>query len=146
MEKELLEAFRAYVAEHNPELLLNSTDEYPVSRHIRERVGEVVPLMKYLQDQGKQKGEILDLCMNELTKNLRPSRTDYIREVIRVEFPQEHFTLSQDGTLTYHAVQLLRHCDPVFESHNFNEHNRESDLLRHGIIAEIHTYLTGLGI
>ena len=146
MEAELLEKYRVYITTHNPELVLMNQDIYPLSRYIRERMDQVMPTLKYLQDIGKPEHEVIALCLDHLTRELKPSKADYLREVLETEFPREQHTLRQAGTLTYNVVALIRHCDEVFGSFGFRENHTGSTLLRHAVIARVQDYLVGLNI
>lgn len=137
MEAELLENFRAYLVSHHPDLVLNSNPDYPLSRFIRERMEGVMPTLKFLQDQGKPAHEILAICMKELTNGLRPSRADYIREVIATEYPREHHLMINSGTLTARVAKLVAICADVFEAFGFSKANHDCTRLRHAMIAKI---------
>lgn len=146
MEAVLLDRFSAYVVDHHPELVMKSPVEYPLSRWIRERMAAVLPTLKFLQDKGTPEHVVIATCMDELTRDLRPSKADYLREVLVAEFPREQHTMVQAGTLTYNVVELIRHCDEVFRNFGFRESNVGSTLLRHAVIAEVADYLRGLRI
>jgi len=141
MEEVLMSRFQEYVVRHNPELVLKSRDSFPASRMIRERVESVLPTLKFLQDQGRDEADIISICMEILTRDLRPSKADYIRELIRTEFPVEHAALIERGLLTEAAVELMGRCSEHFVVSGFGEHNDGGMFLVHAIIAETSAYL-----
>lgn|GEM_PF-1981156 len=146
MEALLLENFREYIVAHYPELILRNQEEYPLSRFMRETMQSVLPTLKYMEDQCRPEHEVLQHCMNELIKGLGPSKTDYLLNILSIEYPREHHSLSASGTLTWNVVQLIKSCDDVFESYGFTENSKDSTLLRHAVIAIVHDYLISIGI
>ena len=146
MEAVLLERFSAYVVDHHPELVMKSPVEYPLSQWVRERMTAVLPTLKFLQDKGAPVHVVIATCMEELTRDLRPSKADYLSEVLAKEFPREQRTMVQARTLTYNVVELIRHCDEVLQNFGFRESNVGSTLLRHAVIAEVAEYLNDLKI
>ncbi|SIN77882.1 hypothetical protein [Chitinophaga niabensis] len=146
MEAQLLEQFRAYIVTHHPELILRNQQEYPLSQYIRESMQSILPTLQYLEDQGKPEHEVLDLCMKEMIKKLGPSKADYLREVLKTEFPKEHHALNKVGTLTQNVVDLIRLCDEVFDAYGFSENNKDSNQLWIAIIVVVHDYLIDSGI
>lgn len=141
MQNMLKEKLWAYIVHHNPELMFSLQEEYSVTRYLEEKVREVMPMAETLLSQHKPLYVIEELCVKEMTEELRPSRYLYIRGVIEDEFPQDYERLRENGILTYEIVNLIQACAEIFEAFGFSEKNEEQRHLRHAVIAQLHDYL-----
>ena len=133
---------RAYIAEHNPEVLLKLQDSRSVTGYLEDKVALVMPTVKQLQEEGTPRYIIVEQCFSELTADLRPSKSDYIKTVLEEDFPDDYNRMAEAGVLTYEVVNLIEACKGVFEGHGFTEENEDNRFLRYAVIAEIHDYLT----
>lgn len=138
MQRELMEKLRAYITEHNPDLLLKLQGSFSVTRYLEEKVALVEPMIKELLTEGRPGYVIRELCMNELTTDLRPSKFDYLKTVLEEDFPDDYNRMAEAGVLTYEVVNLIEACKEVFETHGFTEENEDDRFLRYAVIAEIH--------
>ena len=137
-----MEKLRAYITEHNPDLLLQLQGNFSVTQYLEDKVASVMPLVKELLSEGKANYIIEELCMNELTADLRPSKFDYLKTILEEDFPDDYNRMAEAGVLTYEVVNLIEACKEVFETHGFTEENEDNRFLRYAVIAEIHDYLT----
>lgn len=142
MQSVLMEKLRAYITEHNPDLLLQLQGNFSVTQYLEDKVVSVMPMVKELLSEGKANYIIEELCMNELTADLRPSKFDYLKTVLEEDFPDDYNRMAEAGVLTYEVVNLIEACKSVFETHGFTEENKDNRFLRYAVIAEIHDYLT----
>lgn len=143
MQKVLKEKLRAYLVHNNPDLLLKLQGDKSISNYIDDKVGNVMPTALQLIAEGKPGHAITELCMNELTEDLRPSRFNYLQELLETEFREEYQKFKEAGVLTYETVNMVEACADVFEVHGFSEANEDDRFLRYAIIAEVHDYLLG---
>lgn len=137
-----MEKLRAYITEHNPDLLLQLQGNFSVTQYLEDKVASVMPLVKELLSEGKANYIIEELCMNELTADLRPSKFDYLKTILEEDFPDDYNRMAEADVLTYEVVNLIEACKEVFETHGFTEENEDNRFLRYAVIAEIHDYLT----
>jgi hypothetical protein len=137
----LKEKLWAYIVHHNPELMFSLQEEYSVSRYLDEKVKAVMPTAERLLSEDRPLYVIEELCVNEMTEELRPSKFLYIREVVEEEFPEDYERLRESGVLTYEIVNMMKACAEIFETFGFSEKNEEQRHLRHAIIAQVHDYL-----
>jgi hypothetical protein len=79
--------------------------------------------------------------MEALTKDLRPSRFNYITAILEEEFETVYQQLLQTGTLPYEVINLIDSCTPVFETLGFTEDKTEDANLRYAIMGTIADYL-----
>lgn len=141
MEETLYNRLSDFITENNPEMIVNAGRSFSLSQFVNDRIESVSQVLKELTAAGKAEEVILETCMKEMTKDLVPSRANYIRAILKDEFPHDHDRFSETGVLTYEVVNLLEVCAEVFENYEFNEKNQGSRFLRYAVIAVIQDYL-----
>ena len=141
MVEKLKEKLWAFIVHNNPDLMLNLQEEYSVTKYLDEKVNGILPKIDALLKEEKPQYIIEELCLNEITADLKPSKFLYIRSVIEEEFPDDFKRLSEDGVLTYEVVNLIEACRETFEAFEFSEENEGDRHLRYAIIAQVHDYL-----
>ncbi|OJW80287.1 MAG: hypothetical protein BGO69_05500 [Bacteroidetes bacterium 46-16] len=142
MQGKLMEKLWTYIVHNNPELMLRLQEEQSVTTYLEEKVKAIMPMAEQLTSAGKPDYIIEELCLDDLTAELKPSRYLYIRSVLEEEFPQEYERLKESGTLTYEVVNLIESCKDIFSDFDFNIENEADRHLRYAIIGQVHTYLT----
>lgn len=140
MQHILREKLWAYVVAHNPELMLSLQEEFSVTAYLTEKVNNVMPLIETMRAEQTPQLIIEETCLEEMTAELKPSRFLYIREIMEEEFPIQFGALQESGTLTYEIVNLINECSALFEELGFRK-NRENNLLRYAVIAQVDDYL-----
>ena len=137
MKSKLLE----YIIQNNPEVIFASQESGKrLSDYIEEKVKSLNGFMEPLIAQGKPLYDIEKLCMDELTKDLRPSKFAYIRQLLEEEFEPHFARLRENGSLTYEIVNLIKVCSRAFEAIEFSEENKHSRVLHYAIREMIHDY------
>ena len=137
MQSILTEKLRAYILMNNPELAVKLQAEYSVTQYLEDRVMSVMPLFESLLLEGKPSYVIEELCLNEMTADLRPSRFNYIKSVIEEEFIRQYEQLVTTGVLTYECISLLEACAGIFDNYNFSDANEDNRFLRYAVIAAV---------
>lgn len=140
MHSKLMEKLRAYILINNPELADWLHADYSMSQYLEDKVMAVMPLLQQLRAEGNPDHSIEELCLNAMTQDLRPSRFQYIREVMENEFPQEYRQLALKGVLTFEIIQILDLCTSVFEIYGFSQETKDSRFLRYAIIVVLHQH------
>lgn len=140
MQQILREKLWGYIVAHNPELMLSLQEEFSVSQYLAEKASLVMPLVERLIAEGNPQYIIEELCLQEMTAELKPSKFLYIREIVEEEFPTQFAALQESGTLTYEIVNLITECSELFSELGFRE-NGENKSLRYAVIAEVEEYL-----
>lgn len=135
-----MEKLRAYILINNPELAERLHADYSMSQYLEDKVVAVMPLLQQLQAAGNPDHSIEELCLNAMTEDLRPSRFQYIRELMEMEFPQEYGQLVLKGVLTFEVIQILELCNSVFEIFDFSEKTKDSRFLRYAVIVVLHQH------
>ena len=141
MEETLFNRLSDFITDNNPELIVNAGRNFSLSQFVNDRIENAAQLLKELNRSGKPEAVILEMCMKELTKDLVPSKANYIRGILQAEFPHDYDRFSETGVLTYEVVNLIEVCAEVFETYEFNEKNKNGRFLRYAAIAVIHDYL-----
>ncbi len=137
MYQQLKEKLWSFIVHNNPDLMFNLQDEYKVTEYLEAKVSAVMPkVMKHLEE-GKEGYAILELCMNEITADLKPSRFHYIAAIIKDEFPGDYVRLREAGQLSYQTVLLVDSCKATFDAFNFCEENKTDPVLKELLQAEI---------
>ncbi|MGJ1501353.1 hypothetical protein [Sphingobacterium multivorum] len=141
MHKILKEKLWAYIVHNNPDLMFNLQEDYSVTRYLDEKVNGIMPMAERLLGEHKPLYVIEELCIKEMTEELRPSRFLYLREVLEQEFPDDWQRLREDGLLTYEIINMMESCREIYESFNFSVQNEDDQLLHAAIIGQVHQYL-----
>ncbi len=141
MQTILKEKLQAYIIGNNPELMLSLQAEQSLTQYLEDRISTAMPLVMDLLEQGKPGYIIEELALNEMTISLRPSKFNYLKEVLETEFSSSYNSFKTAGVLTYECVNLIEACAEIFETFSFSEDNEDDRLLRYAVIARIHEYL-----
>lgn len=131
------------MANNNPDMLLDLRASFSQMRYLEQKVYALQPFLAVLLAENKPAYIIEELCLNELTKDLRPSKFNYIRGLLEEEFGEEFIRMKEAGTLTYEIVNLTAACKPIFETLGFNEENEGDRELHYAIAGAIKDYLEG---
>ncbi|WP_313156026.1 hypothetical protein [Sphingobacterium multivorum] len=141
MHQQLKESLWAYIVHNNPELMFNLQEEYSVTRYLEDKVSSVMPKVLQLLEQDKPGHVILELCMEELTNDLKPSKYHYIKKVLKQEFGLFYERFKEEGILTYEAINLIEHCEPIFKELSFCRDNEDNELIWAGVTGATAEYL-----
>lgn len=137
----LKEKLWAYIVHNNPDLMFNLQEDYSVTRYLDEKVNGIMPMAERLLAERKPLYVIEELCVNEMTEELRPSRFLYLREVLEQEFPDDWQRLREDGLLTYEIINIMECCREVFESLTFSIENKDNRNIHHTIVGHVRKHL-----
>ena len=141
MQELLIRKLHDYIRDNNPDLLLILQEANRVTEFLSENVASVDELINQLVSDNKPLSTIEELCMEELTKQIRPSRFNYLKALVEEEFPNEFERWEQTGILTTELINMITVCDPVFDEMRFSTENEDNRNLRYAIIGAMHEYL-----
>jgi len=142
MYKNLKEKLWAFITQNNPDLMFTLQEGYSVTTYLEDKITKVMPMVMDFLAEGKEGHAIEELALLEMTKELRPSKFNYIKDVLASEFPSEHGKFREAGVLTYECINMIEACNDLYLSFDFSEANQKDIRLRHAIIARIHDYLS----
>lgn len=138
----LIEKLKSYIMQNNPDLLISLQDGYSLRKYLEDKVLAVEPFITLLLEQQKPQYVIEELCMNQLTKDLRPSKYNYLLNALEENFLSAYTYFKKNGVLTYEILNLIEATKPVFENYNFSEDNEDDRMLRFEITGIIKDYLS----
>lgn len=131
-----------YISENNPDLLFALQEKSESTSYLYNKVSEINHLLQELQEANTPEYIIEEVCLNELTKDLRPSKYNYIKNILEEEFEFAFYNLQKSGTLVYEIVNIINQYEEVFQAFEFNEESEDSRQLRYAIIGIISEYLS----
>lgn len=137
----LIGKLHSYMVQHHTDLLIALQEDHRLSHYLGSKVDSISGLIQQLQQENRPGYVIEALCLEELTRDLRPSRFSWMRELLEDEFPQEHRQMQRSGILTYELINLTGACEPVFEVFGFGEEHEDLPALRAAITGMIAEYL-----
>ena len=88
-----------YVLRNNPDLMFTLQENYSVSHYLNEKVNGIQSLIADLQAEGTSPFIIEEVCLHELTEDLKPSRFNYIRSLMEQEFEPTYIQFYESGIL-----------------------------------------------
>lgn len=140
MISKLKEKLLAYILTNNPDLGMQLQSEYSITQYVEDKIMSIMPILEGWYGEGKPTYVIEELAVQAMTKDLRPSRFNYIKQIVREEFTDDYERLEKAGILTYEVINLVAACREQFETFGFTEESRDNRFLRYAVIVEIHNH------
>ena len=140
MQQILIAKLHEYITQNNADLLITLQQEGGVSSYLKDKVEAAGPLVDELAAENIPAYIIEERCMDYLTKDLRPSKFNYLLTVLEEEVENDYTRLERDGLITYEVINLIEVCTPVFDALGFTEVNENNDQLRNAIIGAVKEY------
>ena len=141
MQEMLIRKLHEYIRDNNPDLLMTLEEENRVSDYLQENVASIDSLINQLLADNNPASAIEERCIEEMTRQLKPSRYNYLKEILEHEFPGEFERFNHTGILQTEIINLITVCDPVFHELNFSEENDNDRYLRYAVTGAVHEYL-----
>ena len=141
MQEMLKEKLWTYIVHNNPDLMLNLQQDFSVTHYLEEKMNGIQALTSQLLAENKPRYIIEELCMTELTKDLRPSKFNFICNILEEEFEQDFLRIKESGLLIYEIVNLISESETVFETLGFTEINEQDQMLHYAIAGTIRQYM-----
>lgn len=145
MQQLLKEKLWAYIVHNNPDLMHHLQDEYRVVQYLEEKVSAVMPTALSYLEKDIPGYAILELCMEQMTKELKPSRYNYIVSLLSEEFEDKYIHLRENGLLAYEVVNMVEYNKEVFDSYHFSEQNETDSNIYYGIAGKVMEYFENSG-
>jgi hypothetical protein len=137
----LIGKLHSYMVQHHTDLLIALQEDHRLNHYLGSKVDSISGLIEELQQDNRPAYVIEALCLEELTRDLRPSRFSWMRELLEEEFPEDYQQLNRSGILTYELINLIGACEPIFEVFSFGEEHEDHRGLRAAITGMIAEYL-----
>ncbi len=141
MKEQLIKKLHGYLVQNHLDLLIALQEEHRLTHYLEHKVGSVKELYEGLEAEKRPVYVIEALCMEELTRDLRPSRFEYVRELLEDEFEADALRMAGNGILTYEVINLIGACEPIFQVFGFGEENEDSKELKYAFMGMIAEYL-----
>lgn len=141
MQEKLISKLLGYIRDNNPDILFALEAENKLRSWLYEKVNSVEPLLLKLQASKQPVYIIEEACMNEMIQELRPSRYNYILNLLEEEFINDYNLLLQSGLTQHEVVNMIAFCNSTFDDLNFSEENEENQFIRYAITGAIAEYL-----
>lgn len=141
MKTQLIKQLHSYLLHNHTDLLIALQEEHRLDHYLEQKVTSISELLAQLQEEKRPAYVIEALCLEELTRDLRPSRFNYMRQLLEAEFEPDYRRILRSGILTYELINLIGACEPIFEVFAFGEENEEGKELKSAITGMIAEYL-----
>lgn len=141
MKTQLIRQLHDYLLHNHTDLLIALQEDHRLEHYLDQKVDSISDLLRQLQEEKRPIYVIEALCLEELTRDLRPSRFNYMRELLETEFENDHQRMLQSGILTYELINLIGACEPIFEVFAFGGEAEDSPGLKHATMGMIAEYL-----
>lgn len=141
MKKILIGKLLEYIRDNNPDILFALEAEDNLRVWLYEKISAAGPFIKQLKNSSQPEYIIAETCLQEITKELRPSRYNYIIHILDEEFQKEYILLQQSGLLQHEVVNMISYCDSTFDDLVFTEENEDNQFIRNAITGAVSEYL-----
>lgn len=137
MNEKLASLLLQYLKENNPDLLhlLEEMDSLPA--WLQEKIKDVSHLIAETKPEYIIKAE----CMDEMTKELRPSKFLFVKNILEDEFPNDYQRLTDSGVLQFEVINMVNACMPVFHVLPLTEESEDDNELKYAVIGVVSDYL-----
>lgn len=141
MKEILIGKLLEYIRDNNPDLLFALEAEDKLRNWLYEKVSAAGPLIKQLNNINQPGYIIVETCLQEITRELRPSRYNYILHILEEEFEMDYKQLQQSGLLQHEIVNMINYCNSTFDDLVFAEENEDNQFIRYAITGVVSEYL-----
>lgn len=142
MQEFLTNKLHQYISENNPDLLIVLEEKNETGSFINSKVKGIESLLTELKKENKPEYIIEDVCMDALTKDLRPARYNYIKNILEEEFEYAFYNFQKSGVLLYEIINIINCSEDIFNAFDFTEENENNRVLRYAVTGLISEYLS----
>ena len=141
MQEMLVSKLFEYLRDNNPDLLFELEAEDKLRVWLYEKAESVQPLFEQMKGDGLPEYIIIERWLTEATTDLRPSRYNYIHNLLEQEFEANYTSLKESGLLQHEIINMIGYCEAVFEDLKFSEENEDNRFIQYAITGMISEYL-----
>lgn len=141
MKEILISKLLEYIRDNNPDILFALEAEDKLRLWLYSKVDSVQSVWQQMETDKQPAYIIEETCLNELTRELKPSRYNYILNLLEQEFESNCNKLAKSGLLQHEVVNMISYCDSVFNDLKFSEENEDNHFIRYAICGAISEYL-----
>lgn len=132
---------RQYLLENHLELAIALEEEHRLAHYLEGKVKSIDELIGGLLPQNRPAYVVEALCLEELTRDLRPSRFRYVRALVEKIYPADYRRMKKSGVLAYEVIGLTGACEPIFEVFGFATVSEDSRGLHRAVLGMAAEYL-----
>lgn len=141
MKEILIGKLLEYIRDNNPDILFALEAEDKLRVWLYDKVSTAGSLIKQLKNSRQPEYIIVETCLEEITKELRPSRYNYVLNILETEFETDYKLLFQSGLLRHEVVNMINYCNSTFDDLRFAEENKDNQFIRYAITGAVSEYL-----
>ena len=141
MKEILIGKLLEHIRDNNPDILFALEAEDKLRVWLYDKISAAEPLFQQLKNARQPENIIVETCLQEITKDLRPSRYNYILHILEEEFETDYKQLLQSGLLQHEAVNMISYCNSIFDDLVFTEENEDNQFIHYAIIGAVSEYL-----
>lgn len=129
--------------ENNPDLLWQLMENGRVASYVVDKLSVVEGL---LGDASNNQPLYIkeEACFDILTEDLKPSKYQYVLNIVEEDFSEEFKLLNGIGVLKPEIINILSYCGKGFSKYEFCEANEDDRHLRYEMTAVIDEYFSEL--
>jgi hypothetical protein len=142
--KELLtRQLRNYIIDNHPDLWIYLLEDKKQEEYLHSSIDVIDTLLDKLIAENHPPYMIGEVCMEELTRPLRPSGYQFVKNIAEEKYPKQFEALQRSGILLTELANIVAICGPIFEVFNFSEATEDDDYLQESITLAIKGYFNG---
>lgn len=140
MEQLLARKLYEYLCRNHPDLIIRE-GEKSINELICSKIQQVIPVLDNLLIQSCPAYIIEELCMDQMTQDLKPSKFHYITRILEEEFEGQYLLMKEAGVLAFEITNIIEHCNYAFEKFGFSVLSEDDPQLYHTVTGMIEEYL-----
>jgi hypothetical protein len=141
MKEILIGKLLEYIRNNNPDIVFALEAEDKLRSWLYDKAYRAEPLIQQLKNDKQPDYIIQETCLDEMTRDLRPSRYNYILHILEEEFETDYKQLLQSGLLQHEVVNMINYCNSRFDDLVFAEENEDNQFIRYAITGAVSEYL-----
>lgn len=141
MKEILIGKLLEYIRDNNPDLLFALEAEDKLRSWLYDKVYSAESFIQQLRNNNQPDYIIEETCLDDITRDLRPSRYNYIINLLEQEFEKDYNQLVQSGLLQHEAINMISYCNSTFADLRFAEENEDNQFIRYAITGAVSEYL-----
>ena len=141
MKEVLIGKLLEYIRDNNPDILFSLDAEDKLRSWLYDKAYSAEPLIQQLKNDKQPDYIIEETCLNEMTRDLRPSRYNYIRNILETEFERDYEQLLHSGQLQHEIINMINYCNSTLDDLRFTEENEDNQFIRYAITGAVSEYL-----
>lgn len=140
MKEVLAKKLHQHLVENYPDLLLELQQDNMVTEYLNDRIVSLGGLPDELLASGQPAYQVEETCMDQLKRDLGPSKFNFLCSVLMESFDDLHGKWVDGGILVYEVVNLIQECNPLFEEQPLTDGLEEDPAFREVVSGKIREY------